>query len=147
VVGRAVGVERLADGARVEMAPDREYLGAIRLLCSAASGEPTPFRGRQLRYLVRLPMVVNWSGGRFLTDTVSISEDGCAVRWSTRLPTKGQVLDLTITTSGQAQVLRGVVCWSDPGGRAGLRLLPMNGARALWHSLLAEAARAGATAT
>jgi hypothetical protein len=147
VVGAAVGVEHRARDVLVELAPDDASLRAVHLLCAAARGEPLRFLDRPLRYLVKLPVVVFWSGGRLPTSTLSISEGGCALRWPGRLPTAGQELNLSLGVGARAYGLRGVVCWtaaSAGSSRAGLRLLPLQRGRDVWRGLLADAERSGA---
>lgn len=151
VEGVVVGLERIGPVCRVEVAPEEESLPAVRMLGAAARGEPVRLLERPPRYRVRLPVVVYWSGGRFPTSTLSISEGGCALRWSGPAPTAGQTLNLSLVVGARAYGLRGVVCWnaSSSGGRgrrAGLRLLARSGAPAAWRQLLADAARSGAAA-
>jgi PilZ domain len=149
VTGTAVSAEAGDPECRVELSPDHDGLRAVLFLCAAARGEPVRFRNRPLRYRVRLPVVVFWSGGRLPTSAISISEGGCALRWAGQPPAAGQPLNLSVPLGGRSYGLRGVVCWSEragPGSRAGLRLLSLEGGRAPWRELLAEAARSGAVA-
>lgn len=146
VMGTAVSVEHQVKACRIEMAPDAEGMKAIQLLCAAARGEPVRFVLREPRYVVKLPVFVQWNGERMLTNIVSLSANGCALRWSGRPPTVGQRLQLRVGSGSQAYEVRGVVSWSDSdGGKLGLRIFAANGARQAWDCLLEEAARAGAT--
>jgi hypothetical protein len=146
VVGTAVSVEHQDRLYRIEMAPDAEGMRAVRLLCAAARGEAVRFVEREPRYLVSLPVFVAWNGEQMLTNSTSISENGCALRWPGRLPTTGQPLQLRVGSGSRAYEIRGVVCWSDSGaGKVGLRILALNGARKAWGSMLGEAVRSGAT--
>lgn len=140
VVGTVASAEH--QGGRIEMAPDAEGLKAVRLLCAAARGEAVHLVERELRLLARLPVFVAWNGGRMLTSTVDVSGNGCALRWSGRLPARGQRLQLRIGSGSRAQEIPGLVCWSDPGeGKVGLRIFASNGARKAWDGMLGEAAR------
>ena len=121
---------------------------AIRMLNAAARGEPIRFLERAPRYLVKLPVFVEWQGERLVTTTISISEDGCSLRWSGRAPTTGQRLNLRIGSGSLAHDIRGVVCWTEGrggGGKVGLRIFALNGARQAWRNILGEAVRTGAT--
>jgi hypothetical protein len=139
VVGTAVSVEH--QGYRIEMAPDAEGMKAVRLLCAAARGEALHFVEREPRYLVKLPVFVAWNGERMLTNTINISENGCALRWSGRLPTMGQRLQLRVGSGSRAHEIRSLLCWSDSGeGKLGLRIFALHGARKAWDSMLGEAA-------
>jgi hypothetical protein len=147
VVGTAVSVQRLSPGCRVEIAPAVESMRAVQMLCAAARGEQVRFRVRPIRYLVNLPAIVAWHGGRILTSAYSISEGGSALRWPGVLPSIGTALDLRLGAGRQAFDFRGVVCWTESKGTAkvGLRLFTLEGARVAWKRFLADVARTGAT--
>ncbi len=146
VMGTAVSVEHQHPPYRIEMAPDAEGMKAVQLLCAVARGEPVRFVLREPRYVVKLPVFVEWNGERMLTNIISISANGCALRWPGSVPALGQRLQLCIGSGSRAYDVRGVVRWLDPGGgKMGLRIFGVNGARQAWDSLLGEAARTGAT--
>jgi PilZ domain len=147
VFGTAVSVQRHADQFRAEIAVDAESLRAVKILTAAARGERIRFLERPLRYVVKLPVIVPWNGGQVYTSTVSISEGGCALRWSGTPPGTGSRLVLRMGAKGRSLDFSGVVCWSDPGSSvAGVRVFATGMMRDVWKGLLTEAARAGAAA-
>jgi hypothetical protein len=145
--GKAVSVQRLEQHFRVEMALETESLRGLRLLNAAARGEPIRFLERSLRYIVKLPVIVPWRGGQVYTTTVSISEGGCALRWSGALPSTGERLTLRVGAGSRSLDYRGVVCWADGSlSTAGVRVFTGGLLRDAWKNLLADAARSGAAA-
>ena len=147
VVGTVVSVHRHGGSFLVELAPDAGSLGAVRLLAAAARGEVRRFPERAPRYLVKVPVVVNWAGLDFYMTMFSISESGCGVRWSGELPEVGRALHLRLGVGHRAAGLEGVLCWKGGDGanpKAGVRLVGSGGAD--WARLVAEAARTGPVA-
>jgi hypothetical protein len=143
---RRVGRPSLPPG--VELTLDKASLAAASFLAAAARGEKVSFRERAPRYLVALPLRVFRDGQEMATRSVNVSEGGCAVAWSGRLPMVGEVLDLKVGTGVLTPRVRAVVCWNALGGEgeraAGLRVVATGrGARA-WKRLAADAARSGA---
>jgi len=111
VVGTVVGVHVAGATRRVELAPDLESLGALRLLASAARGDPMRFQERPGRYLVNLPLAVASQNGEQYMSALNLSEGGCSLRWSGQAPTVGQRLQLRLGTARGKIELKGVVCW------------------------------------
>jgi len=148
VVGTAVSVQKTSPGCRVEIAPAVESMRAVHMLCAVARGEQVSFRSRAVRYLVSLPAIVSWNGGRLLTSAFSVSEQGCGLRWPGHPPSIGAALSLRLGAGRQAHEFRAVVCWSEPGGTAkvGLRLFTLESVRLAWRRFLAEVERSGAAA-
>ena len=111
VVGTVVSVHAAGGNRRIELAPDIESLGAVRMLHSAAKGDPVRFQERPSRYLVKLPVAVATRTGDQYMSALNLSEGGCSLRWSGQAPTIGQPLQLRLGTSRGKIELRGVVCW------------------------------------
>jgi hypothetical protein len=158
IAGRPVGativgtiVSAHGDGRqhRIELAPDADSMRAIRLLLSAARGEPIPYMKRSLRYLVRLPVVVAAGGSDVYMNTFCVSEGGCGLKWSGPLPSVGQQLAIRLAAGARAEGVRGTVCWLSPSGpspSAGVRLELDPAASVVWSRMFAEVARSGAPA-
>lgn len=111
VVGGVVSVHAAGGSRRIELAPDLESLGAVRLLHAAAKGDPVRFRERPSCYLVKLPVAVASRTGEQYMSALNLSEGGCSLRWSGSAPTIGQPLTLRLGTARGKIELRGVVCW------------------------------------
>jgi PilZ domain len=143
VTGSVLDVTREEALHRIEIEPDRQSLRAVGLLTAAARGEPVNFRERPLRLMTRLPVVVACNGVVSYMTATSISEGGCALRWSGAFPPVGQQLELRFGMGGAPARLRGAVRWirSDPPA-VGVSFRSKGGAA--WASLLAEAVKAGA---
>jgi len=142
VVGTVRSVHRYRDGFRLELAPDSSSLGAVRLLSATARGEVQRFPERSPRYLVEVPIAVNWNGPAVYMTMYSLSEAGCGVRWSGTLPEVGRVVCLRLGVGLWAPSVEGVVCWKASSGAsptAGVRLVGSGGPD--WAKLLAEAVR------
>lgn len=143
---RRVGRPSLPPG--VELALDKGSLPAANFLAAAARGEKVTFRERAPRYLVsRLVRLVR-DGLEIATESVNVSEGGCAVAWSGPLPMVGEVLDLKVDGRLFPARARAVVCWNSPGGETsrgvGMRVIANGRASRLWQRLAADAARSGA---
>lgn len=150
VLGTVVSAHRGERHFLVEVATATESEPALRVLDAAARGEAVAFRPRRPRFLVKIPAVVAPEGQtKLFTTTVSVSEGGCALRWSGgEAPTVGTPLSLHLGVGTHAIDLRGVVCWrrgGGPGTQAGVRFL--EGKAAQLRHLLADAKRAGAPET
>lgn len=146
VTGSVLDVKREEALHRIEIEPDPQSLRAVGLLTAAARGEPVTFRERPLRLMTRLPVVVAWNGVVSFMTATSISEGGCALRWSGAAPAVGQVLELRFGMGGTPAVrLRAGVRWfrADPP-MVGVSFGPKGAAAGAWASLLAEAVKAGA---
>jgi len=149
VLGTVVSAHRHEGHHRIEIATGAESDAALKVLDAAARGDTVVFQPRRPRFLVKLPAVVATEGqNRLFTTTVSVSEGGCALRWSGEAPRVGTPLALQLGVGTQAIDLRGVVCWrkaAGPGTQAGVRFL--DGKAAQLRHLLADAKRAGAPET
>jgi hypothetical protein len=110
VVGTVVSVHAASGSRRIELAPDLESLGAMRLLNESARGETVRFRQRPRRFLVNLPVAVASRTGEQDMAALNLSRGGCSLRWSGPAPGVGQELRLRLGTRGRVE-LRGVVCW------------------------------------
>lgn len=146
VVGTVVSAHGDGRLHRIELAPDADSLGAVRLLLAAARGEPVPFLKRSMRYLVRLPVVVAAGGSDLYMTTYCISEGGCGLKWSGPLPSVGQELGIRLATGARVEGVRGTVCWLNPSGpsaNAGVRL-ELGSTAGAWGRMFAEVARSGA---
>lgn len=145
---RRVGRPTLPPG--VELALHPASLAAAGFLAAAARGEPVTFRERAPRFVQALPLRLFRDGLEVVTDSLNLSEGGCAVAWSGPLPLVGEVLDVRLGKSFLAARVRGVVCWNALGGEAprsiGLRVLAEGRAERSWRELAAGAARAGVPA-
>ncbi|HTN50835.1 MAG TPA: PilZ domain-containing protein [Anaeromyxobacter sp.] len=145
---RRVGRPALPPG--VELVLDRASLPAAGFLATAARGEPVSFRERAPRYAGERRVSVQHAGATFETETLNLSEGGCAIRWPGQLPLVGDVVSLRLGTGLFAPVARAIVCWNQPGGGAersvGLRLVAEGRAGRAWRALVAEVARSGARA-
>jgi hypothetical protein len=145
VLGTVVSAHREEALHRVEIATAPESDPAVRMLDAASRGGRVPFQKRALRYLVKVPTVVADGEARVLTTAVSISEGGCALRWSGAAPSLGTSLSLHLGMGRAAVAMRGVVCWrngSGPGARTGIRFV--DGHPGSVRHLLDDARRAGA---
>jgi hypothetical protein len=148
VVGTAVSVEHQHPASRIEMVPDPEGMRAVHLLCAAARGEAMRFVEREPRYLAKVAVFVEWRGERLLTNAISLSENGCALRWSGQAPPRGERIHLRIGGGPRAHEISAVVRWTDSGGgKLGLQIFALNGARKAWSDIVQETARAGAAVT
>lgn len=147
LVGTVLGIHRTDGHPLVELHPDADSLPAIRMLVAAARGQEPRFLQRPIRYLVRMPVVVEWNGAGVYANTTTISEKGCAVRWAGTRPTVGQSVRLRVGSGTRAADIPGVVCWSSDGAGgslAGVRFAERGGPNAVWAGVLAEALRSGA---
>lgn len=147
VLGTVVGVHRTDSHPLVELHPEPDSLPAIRMLVAAARGQEVRFLQRPIRYLVKMPVVVEWNGSGVYANTTTISEKGCAVRWAGTRPTVGQSVRLRVGNGARAVDIPGVVCWSSAGGAgslAGVRFADRGAPIPIWASVLAEALRSGA---
>jgi len=145
VLGTVVSAHRHEGIHRVEVATSQESEAALRMLDAGARGERAAFPPRRARYLIKVPAVVADGQTEVYTTTVSVSEGGCALRWSGGGPPVGTPVRLHLGLGTHAIDVRGVVCWrkaEGPGPQAGVRFAEGKGA-ALRH-LLAEARQAGA---
>jgi len=115
VLGSVASVLRDGPRHRVEFAPDPLGLPAVRLLVAAAGGEAVAFRDRAPRLLARLPAVLRSAPRPVYMDTVSVSGDGCGLRWSGPLPAPGQPLALRLGAGPFASHLEGAVRWVADG--------------------------------
>jgi hypothetical protein len=92
-------------------------------------------------------VVVTWNGAVSFMTATSISEGGCALRWSGLLPPVGQVLDLRFGIGSRSADLRGVVRWRRVGSSSpavGIRFGPKGAVAGTWTRILSEAVRSGA---
>jgi PilZ domain len=143
VTGSVLDVKREEALHRIEIEPDHQSLRAVSLLTAAARGEPVNYRERPLRFMTRLPVVVACNGVVSYMTAISISEGGCALRWSGALPPVGQELELRFGMGSVPARLRGAVRWARPDPpMVGVSFGSKGGAA--WASLLAEAVKAGA---
>lgn len=144
VFGTASKVRPSPEGAHLEIATAPESLSAVGLLSAAARGQPVPFRERAPRWRASLPAIVD--GAVFMVAT-SVSETGCALRWSGTPPREGQAVRLRLGAGPSAVDLLGVVRWvrtSGQGTSAGLRLSAPGGQGRAWQALVGQVARSGA---
>jgi PilZ domain len=141
VRGTAVSIHRYGSLFRLELAPDLDSLGAVRLLVAAAKGELVEFPARPPRFLARLPVRVRANGAELLMTTSCISEGGCALRWSGPPPRVGDSLRLRIGAGSRAAEVEGVVAWRNSASGAGIRFVTPGNA---WRALFAEAQHSGA---
>lgn len=142
---RRVGRPALPPG--VEVALDRESLPAAGFLAMAARGEALSFRERAPRFPAVLPLTAAHGGARLETFAVNVSESGCALRWPGQFPPVGDVVALRLGSGVLSPAVRGVVCWSEPGGAVersvGLRIVAEGRAGRAWRARVDEVARAG----
>lgn len=144
VLCKAIGVHRSLSGFQVELAPEAEGTPALRMLLAAASGEAVRFVERQLRWLVRLPVMVGSDGGMTYMHTFSVAESGCGLSWSGPRPEVGQPVLLRFGVSRGVEVA-GVIRWVSGGGAsvtAGVEI--GREVRGVWRSVLGDVARSGA---
>lgn len=147
VVGTVVGIHRTEGHPLVELHPDADSLPAVRMLVAAARGQEVRFLQRPIRYLVKMPVVVEWNGSGVYANTTTISEKGCAVRWAGTRPTVGQSVRLRVGNGARAVDIPGVICWASAGtgsSLAGVRFAERGTPSPVWASVLAEALRSGA---
>lgn len=147
LVGTVLGIHRTDGHPLVELHPDADSLPAIRMLVAAARGQEPRFLQRPIRFLVRMPVVVEWNGAGVYANTTTISEKGCAVRWAGTRPTVGQSVRLRVGSGARAADIPGVVCWSSggtSGSLAGVRFAERGAPNTVWAGVLAEALRSGA---
>lgn len=147
VVGTVVGIQRTEGHPQVELHPDADSLPAVRMLVSAARGHEVRFLQRPIRYLVRMPVVVEVNGSGVYANTTTISERGCAVRWAGSRPTVGQSVRVRVGSGLRAVDIPGVICWASAGAAgalAGVRFADRGGPIPVWAGVLAEAQRSGA---
>ncbi len=143
---RRVGRPSLPPG--VELTLDKGSLPAASFLAAAARGERVTFRERAPRYLLERELLVVRDGQELPSQSVNVSEGGCAVSWTGPLPMVGEVLQLKVGGGLLTPRVRAVVCWNSLGGTlqraAGLRVVATGRAARAWQRLAAEAARSGA---
>lgn len=145
VLGKVVSVHRAGAHSRVELAPESESLPALRIVLSAARGDPVSFTERQLRWLARLPVMVSHDAGTVYMNTYSVAEGGCGLTWSGPLPAVGQMVRLRFSAPRGPEV-DGVVRWASGGGagnNVGVEFTPGAGPYG-WSGFLAGLARSGA---
>jgi PilZ domain-containing protein len=146
LIGTVVSTERQARNSRVEVAVEADSLDAAHMLLAAAKGEPMTFQERQPRYLVSLPVLITIGGPSFYGSTVSVSQSGCALRWTGSAPRMGEAVALSFRVSRSID-MRAVVRWRKPAtATVGLRFAePVRGAEA-WRLLLEGLKKSGAPA-
>jgi len=147
LIGTVVGVHRTEAQAMVELQPDADSMPALRMLVATARGQEVRFLQRPIRFLVTMPVVVEWNGAGVYANTTTISEKGCAVRWAGVRPTVGQSVRLRVGSGARATDIPGVICWSSAGtagALAGVRFAERGATSPVWTSVLAEALRSGA---
>jgi PilZ domain len=145
ISGRVVSASRHGSHYRIELAPDEISVRAVERLLSVARGEPFDYPPRAPRFLAALPAVVSGPAGTTYMTTFSVSEKGCGLSWSGRLPAVGAPMDVRLGAGSRAASLRGVVCWTAQLGRTatvGVRFLA--GARDVWGTLLTDVKSSGA---
>lgn len=146
---RRVGRPSLPPG--VELTLDRASLPAGMFLAAASRGEKVTFRERAPRYVYSRPLRVIRDGLESTTQTLNLSEGGCAMAWSGQLPMVGEVLEVKMGRTFIAPRARGVVCWNSLGGdlprAVGLRILGGGRAGRAWRAVTQDAARSGAPAS
>lgn len=98
-------------GHRIELVPDPAGLAALKLLVSAAQGRPVRFQDRAPRVATCLPAVLREAGALRYMDTLSISREGCQLRWRGHTPATGALVSLRIGAGPLAANLDGVVRW------------------------------------
>lgn len=144
VVGTVVSSSRQDEHHRVELAVEAESLDAARMLLAAAKGEPVTFRERPPRYLVKLPVLSSRGGASFYLNTLSVSANGCSLRWPGPLPTLGEAVNLRFSGSRSID-MRGVVRWRKPASSTvGLRFVERIAAADAWQALLERVRQSGA---
>jgi Tfp pilus assembly protein PilZ len=143
---RRVGRPALPPGAEIHL--ESHSRAAARFLAMAARGEPVSFRERAPRWSVRRRLRVEHRGTALELTTVNVSESGCALEWSGELPPVGDEIVVRLAEGLFGSSVRGVVCWSEPGGAAkrtvGVRLVSAGRGGRHWRALVAAAASAGA---
>jgi hypothetical protein len=147
VAGAVLGVVRDGGSLEIELAPDGESRGAVRMLLAAARGERVPFSRRPPRYLIRLPATVSFRDtSRVLATTESVSEGGCGLAWSGRPPEVGRVLRVRLEGGPRPAENQGAVCWSTVAPAQSLAGVQFAGSRApaAWSAFVAAVARSGA---
>jgi len=147
VLGGVGSVLRGEAGHRVEFVPDPSGVAAVRLLVAAAQGRSVRFHDRAPRLAARLPAVLRSAEVPVYMDTVSVSGDGCGLRWSGPPPEAGQPLALRIGAGPLASNLDGVVRWvaSRQAAAAAVGVAFVGGAARIgWHRWLELVAEAGA---
>jgi PilZ domain-containing protein len=145
ITGRVVSASRHGSHYRIELVPDEISVRAVERLLSVARGEAFHYPPRAPRFLATLPAVVDGPAGPIYMNTFSVSERGCGLAWSGRVPAVGAPLDVRLGAGSRAASLRGVVCWTAQSGRTatvGVRFLA--GARNVWGSLLMDLKASGA---
>lgn len=143
LVGTVVSLHRVERHSRVEVAVEADSMDAARMLNAAAQGEPMRLRERQPRYLVKLPVVASNGGPPCYASTLSISLNGCSLRWSGSLLAVGEAVALSFRTSHSVEVV-GVVRWRKPASSTlGLRFERIRGAE-VWKALVEEVKKSGA---
>ena len=138
LIGTVVSLQKQERHNRVEVALEADSLDAARMLQAAAQGEPMSFQERQPRYLVKLPVLATTGGPVSYASTVSVSMNGCSLRWSGSLPTVGEAVALSFRGSRSVE-LRGVVRWRKPANSTvGLRFVERIRGSDAWQALLDE---------
>jgi PilZ domain-containing protein len=143
------GDERGDDHFRVEFAPDAAGVRALRLLTAAAGAGQVPFRERAPRFRVEAPAVALAGGREVYTTTISISQGGCALRWSGSPPRQGEILHLRLGAGLREVAHAFAVRWVEQGSRhtsVGLELSASDQTAGRWQAY-AGVASAGLRAT
>jgi hypothetical protein len=115
VLGQVGSVLHTNQGHRVEFAPDPSGQKAIRLLVDAAEGRAVRFHQRAPRLAARLPAVLRSHGLRYM-QTLSVSDEGCGLRWSGVPPEPGEAVALRLGAGPLATTVEGLVRWVATAG-------------------------------
>ena len=144
LLGTVVSLQKQERHNSVEVAVEADSLDAARMLLSAAKGEPTSFRERQPRYLVKLPVLASTGGAPSYASTVSISASGCSLRWSGSLPKVGEAVALSFRGTRSVEML-GVVRWRKPASQTvGLSFMERTRGADAWRVLVEDVKKSGA---
>ncbi len=144
LIGTVVSLQKQERHNRVEVAVENDSLDAARMLLAAAKGETMTFKERQARYLVKLPVLATTGGPVSYASTVSISMNGCSLKWSGTLPTVGESVALSFRGSRSVE-MRAVVRWRKPANSTvGLRFVERARGADAWQGLVEEVKKSGA---
>ncbi len=110
----------------------------------AASGRRPP------RYAVELALAVEHAGTTSTATTVNVSDGGCALRWTGRVPRVGDEVTLEVQTEVSGAKARAIVCWHQPRGVAertvGLKVIGDGRDAEAWYALVGDVVQSGARA-
>lgn len=145
ITGRARTVGVRAGGSQLEIEPDSARIRALEWLVEIASGARVACQPRRPRYHASLPIVVHGLDGPTFMNTLTVSENGCGVAWTSAMPDVDVPLDVRIGAGRGVASFCAEVRWTAPTARVpavGLQFAA--GDRTTWAHILEDLKRGGA---